>query len=546
MKTSICYGALATLTLGLAACSSDEPVVNPDNPATGGEQFMAVTIQTVGDGTRALPGDTDFEQGVGNENSITAANIRFYFFTETGAPFVMSHVNVNGTVTNTNMVQPTEIKASNLTNGEEPTDITGILVLGTPDPEAGYQGNTPARVIAVANPKARAFEEYANISITQFQEKSASLNNFDFNTFTMTSSSYVDGVKQADGSTKDEVVCYTDVSGKIKTTKDEAEKDAAMIYMERLAAKVRVHGLGTYNVKVRDKNNNQLTNENFTIWESSDGATRTTLQVELQGWQLMNRAHSTYALKNITDFVTNPPFADWNDPTRHRSYWAFTNASADTDFSDTEYKLYGDQASNYFKLGEFDSTNATANIAYTYGNTRPEPASVTDRETKATAIMVKAQVQDSDGNPVDLVKWGAEYFTLDYFKQVVANAWNGEGGIAATKDDVTLITDGTQANTYKVKVKNSDFSRFSGISWWKNGLTTYNVNILHHTDAAGKNYFGVVRNHIYDYTFTAVIGLGVPGEDPVNPPVPTETYLAAAVNVLNWHIVSHDNTVLGE
>lgn len=533
MKTSICYGALAALTLGLAACSSDEPVVNPDNPATGGEQFMAVTIRTVGDGTRALPGDTDFEQGVGNENSITAENIRFYFFTETGAPFVMSHVNVNGTVTNTNMVQPTEIKASNLTNGEEPTDITGILVLGTPDPEAGYQGNTPARVIAVANPKARAFEEYANISITQFQEKSASLNNFDFNTFTMTSSSYVDNGK---------VICYTDVTDKIKNSKDEAEKDAAMIYLERLAAKVRVHGLRTFDVKVRDKDNN-LTNENFVIWKSDDGETKTTLKVELQSWQLMNRAHSTYALKNITDFVTNPPFADWNDPTRHRSYWAFTNASADTDFSDTEYKLYGDQASNYFKLGEFDNNNPTANIAYTYGNTRFAENTAVNRESKATAIMVKAQVKDSDGNPIDLVKWGAEYFTLDYFKQVVANAWNGEGGIAATKDDVTLVTDGH--NTYKVKVRDSDFSRFTGIYWWKNGLTTYNVNILHHTDA-GKNYFGVVRNHIYDYTFTAVIGLGVPGEDPFNPPVPTETYLAAAVNVLNWHIVSHDNTILGE
>lgn len=56
----------------------------------------------------------------------------------------------------------------------------------------------------------------------------------------------------------------------------------------------------------------------------------------------------------------------------------------------------------------------------------------------------------------------------------------------------------------------------------------------------------MVRNHIYDYTFNSVVGLGVPGTDPVNPEDPDQNYLAAVVNCLNWHVVSYNDVTLGE
>lgn len=532
MKTKYLFSALAAMALGLTACSSEDPGQN-DGANFQGTRYMAVNIKTIGD-TRALPDDqTDFEVGIGQENTITTESIRFYFFTADGAPFLMQQANVNGVVTNTNMVKPLEL-ASTTTNGNTPdnSEIQAVLVLGTAS--AGYQGETPAKVIAVANPKQTTFESLSNISIADFQGKTAVLDNLDFNTFSMTSSTYMDGANK--------IICYTDVTGHIYTTADQAKQDPAQIYLERLAAKVRVTGLGTYNVKKKE-DNGDIVDAKFMIRTGDGAAEEKTLKVELQGWRLINRATSTYALKNITGLATNEPFPDWNDAGRHRCYWANTSAT-DTQLIDKTFDL--DDASQ-FTTGNFDSTRPTENIIYTYGNTRFQVAEgnpASDRSTLATGIVVRAVIKDNTDNVLDLVRWGAEYFTLDYFKQVVINAWNTtEGNTHYTADDVQLVEDGTKKNYYKVQVHGNDFTgRFTDIYWWKNGVTTYRSNIMHH-NSADKKLLGVVRNHIYDYTFTNVIGLGLPGEDPVNPPTLTESYLAAVVNVLNWRIVSNE-TVL--
>lgn len=541
MRTKYYFGAFAALALGLASCASDEPTVDPGSP-TGGERYMAVTIKTVGDATRALPGDTDFESGVGNENSVTAENIRFYFFTDTDAPYVMSRVNVNGTVSNTNMLAPQTLNTNiDNTNGETKS-ITGVLVLGT---EAeGYKGNRPAKVVAVANRKSLNFEDLANIPLSQLQAKVSTIptNDFDASSFTMTSSSYLDEAGN--------VICYTDVTNNIKETAEAAKNEPAVIYLERLAAKVRVQGLGEYTAKKRNEGG-QLEDAEFTIWTGPDTSVKTKLNVSLEGWQLINRANHTYVLKNIDAFKTTAPYPDWNDFARHRSYWAYTRANTSTDFDATTYQLY---AGNDFQLGNFNPENATANVAYTFGNTgfatTCKSATDRDKDNLATAIMVKAVVKmpgvdGAPSTPINLVKWGAEYFTYDYFKSMVIQAYNTETTRNVSEDAFGLKKI-TGTNTYVVTVSNAEYARFNNISWWQNGITSYRANILHYTDGADKNLYGVVRNHIYDYKFTNVFGLGVPGEDPVNPPVEEETFLAAVVRVLNWHIVSYDDVTLGE
>lgn len=135
MKTKFYFGAFAALALGFASCSSDEPIngpVDPDGP-TVGESYMAVVIQNVGsNGRAALPGDDDFEDPAAGstESSFDAENIRFYFFTEEGQPFIMLNQGVNGTVSHTNMVKPNKIEVSN-DDGAGQT-IKGILVLVAP------------------------------------------------------------------------------------------------------------------------------------------------------------------------------------------------------------------------------------------------------------------------------------------------------------------------------------------------------------------------------------------------------------------------------
>lgn len=531
MKTKFYFGAFAALALGFASCSSDEPIngpVDPDGP-TVGESYMAVVIQNIGsNGKAAVPGDDDFEDpAVGStESSFDAENIRFYFFTAEGQPFIMLNQGVNGTVSHTNMVKPNQIEVSN-DDGVGQT-IKGILVLGEPEK---YLGNKPAKVFCVANPIVHNFEDFANITLNQIKQIDVTYapDKDPFGKFVMTSSSYA-----SSNATDAEEIFYTDVTDCIKTTAAEAENNPAKIFLERLAAKVRVKGLGTK--VVREKGAGTTNPEAEFSITGIEGKVK--LDVELAGWELVKNAKKTFAVKNIKDFIANPPFENWNDATHHRSYWAYTACAQTTDFFKSSFNIHEDA----FSLGNYDADHPTANIAYCYGNTRfaETVKTATDRTSNATAILVKGIVKKhGDTEPLDLVNWGGQYFLTDNFKQMVADAYNREHNTTLTKDNISFKNHGTNKNTWKVYVEgDGDWDRFDNISWWNKGVTSYYLNIKHFDEK-----FGVVRNHIYDYTLTDVIGLGVPGSDPENPEELKASYLAAVVYCLNWRIVSN-TTVL--
>ena len=283
MKTKFYFGAFAALALGFASCSSDEPINGPVDPAgpTTGESYMAVVIQNVGsNGRAALPGEDDFEDPAAGstESSFTADNICFYFFTAAGQPFIMLNQGVNGTVSHTNMVKPTQIQTSN-DDGVGQT-IKGILVLGAPEK---YLGNKPAKVFCVANPIVHKFEDFANITLNQIKQIAVTYDpdKNPFGKFVMTSSSYASS-NAADA----EEIFYTDVTDCIKTTATEAEDNPAKIFLERLAAKVRVKGLGTK--VVREKGEGTTNPEAEFDITGIDGKVK--LDVELAGWELVKNA----------------------------------------------------------------------------------------------------------------------------------------------------------------------------------------------------------------------------------------------------------------
>lgn len=546
MKTKFYFGAFAALALGFASCSSDEPINGPvtdsDGPAVG-ESYMAIRITNVGSNGRALPTDNDFENPAGEaESKFDKDNVRFYFFTADDKPFIMTQNGVNGTVSNTNMVAPVDITSPDgsfdpNTPGN-PGDVTGVLVLGAPEK---YIGNKPAKVVCIVNPHedVHPFEYYANKTLDALREITADVPN-EFTKFTMTSSTYaVDGKS----------VCYTDVTDYIFTTADEAKNHPAKIFVERLAAKVRVKGLQAYTVKSKTETGGTVSTKEaeFTIrgLSSLEGysSDKTQLSMSLEGWMLIKNAKNTYAIKNIDECIKNAPFADWNDPTRHRSYWAWTACAGESDFWVKEYNIH----TGNFSLGNFNSTYPTQNVAYCYGNTRfsDDITSATDRTSNATAILVKGTVKlpgKDDG--LDIVNWAGDYYLTSEFKKVVVAAWNADNPTRQVNADAIEFTaKGSTPNTWKAVVKLSGtesqtYDRFDNISWWKDGVTSYYVNIKHMGEK-----FGVVRNHIYDYEFTDVIGLGVPGNDPQNPQDPESNYLAAVVYCLNWNVVSN-STVL--
>lgn len=565
MNKKFIYGAFAFAALGLASCSNDEPNVAPDNNVDG-ESYMYVRLTSVGNsGTRAENTnltDGDFEDGVGNENILEASNVRFYFFDKDGNPFTLSATDVNGNVSNTNMVEPLSLNTPNTTNGNIPVTSEGVLVLGKPTEP--YVGTTPAQVVCVANVSNNKFVELANKTLTSMQDVVRLFNNATFTTFAMSSTTYASAGKE---------VFAADVTGSIIESKNfadqadaiaEAKKKPVNIYIERLAAKLRLTGLGDKTIQKADATAaNGYSDATYTFVKSDQTTETKTLKVTLTGWQVRNEYTLCKIIKDLgtpADLDSKYPGFNWNAEAYHRSFWAITPSSTDN-LQAKAFDIYNAKLGDVdqFVLGNYDDTKKTENIKYVYPNTAwPEIAATNDaagnygkplsnRVSNATAIVVRGVVHvDGEEAGLDMVKWNGEYHVMAEFKKLVQNMYNGQNGIdddskVTNLDDITLKQI-TGKNLYYAQVKGNDFARVTNVEWWKNGVTSYYINIQHDSflkDGVETPLFGIVRNHIYDTDITNVIGLGVPGNEIENPEKDRETFLAARINVLNWKVVSN-------
>lgn len=524
MKTKFYLGAIAALALGLgmSSCSNDEPKAEQINQEeqipVGDLQYVTVRISSTGGSSMGrAASDGGFAEAVGNEGTITAETVRFYFFTDNDLPYTMAVANVNGEVSHTNMVKPTEISMDQ-NNGSGNATLKGVLVLGTP--ESGYLGNKPAKVLCVANASSdERFISFANKRLSEIESIIANTPST-WTSFVMTSSTYGDNGKE---------IFTTDIP-QLYTSVADAQDNPVNIYIERLAAKIRVQGLKTWPSLDADGNEKEY------IMANTDGSTsKVKYSIELTGWQPMFLANRCYAIKNIAPAFSAEPFDGWNDDKLHRSYWAYTPGLSE--FSSNSFDIYDN---TQFALGNYVSSKPTENIQYCYENTDYPTAEPTTRETRATAIAVRGIVKDSEGKPANIVYWGGTYYKYEDLLTVIANAYNADkgDGHTVTKDNIELVKDTrstAKANTYRAVINNTtEFNRFDNILWWKDGVTSFYTTIQH----LG-NITGVVRNHVYDYEFTGVIGLGVPGNDRKDPEPETETWLAASINVLNWHVVKN-------
>lgn len=538
MKKLFFLPALAAMMF--SSCSSDEPTV--DNP-TGkdGESYMAINIKNIGQGSRAAEvGDPAFEAGLDKEGNITKENLYFLFFDDKGNAFPLAYANVNGTVT-TNMVKPNEI-AWDKTEGTDDKTLQGVLVLGKAVGE-GYVGKKPSTVICVANPNTTVMANLENKNLSTVlgtetntpADKDATWYGANAK-FLMTNSVYANADANASSLFKE-----VDVTGCIKDTPEEAKANPAYIYIERVAAKVRATYASTMDIQKRVKKEDGtievVTGDKATFVLDNEEVTFT---AAINGWQLYNTAVKANAFKDLNLTKANAFTWKWNDLARHRSYWAVSNQGSTLD--DNTWNLY-DAAS--FANQSFATANPGANIAYCYENTGFTDVAANDRTpNSATAIIVKATIsaKKKDGTTlanVDMMRWSGAYYTVARLKEKVADAYKAQFPDATVSaDKVKFVENSTKDNTYHALYDNYDMSElFGSILWWKNGVTSYSVNIEHFG-----GLIGVVRNHIYDYTFNGLIGLGVPGNDP-NTPEEKEQFLSCYVRVLNWHVVSNTVTL---
>lgn len=81
---------------------------------------------------------------------------------------------------------------------------------------------------------------------------------------------------------------------------------------------------------------------------------------------------------------------------------------------------------------------------------------------------------------------------------------------------------------------------------YTDGATYYWFKVKH-LSSQDKGEYGVVRNHVYDFTLNKVVGMGTPVYNPesetviIDPvsPVDENTYIAAQINILSWRLVSN-------
>ena len=521
----------ALIALLFTACKPTPEGGDGTNPngGDGESSYIAITLASDGNGGR---GEGDFEDGSNQERLVKNAYV--FFFRDGNAFNVGSNTSnyINITVNNTN------------TGGENGNveDVTAkVMVIEE------YQGELPNQMVAVLN----WTPEKLQYSLEDLQKAIVGhIKNFqgdNANYFIMSNSTY----KDASG----EIYATPLKSGDFKTSAKDAQANPVKIYVERVAAKVRVNTL-------TDDHKYELQGVDL------DGT-----HAVIQGWTIYNANTESYLLKKLP----NLPYDDdatlgfnWNDASNHRSYWAESCTNSPNEVVGVDDLPYEDHM--------YCCEN-------TLGNAE-------GKEELRTKVIITAQLQDADGKAVEVARWfGEDYSGREPLLKAVANTLVNtyyykeeleDGSFkyrSITWEDLMAVQkeegDGVNIKEYQVyfqlKEENSRDEVYGVDKVWyvidaegkfvvienddvndqlitnikpallyADGMTYYFTDIKH----LGGNY-GVVRNHVYDMNIKSITGYGTPISSDnviVEPTEPEDhsTFVAAEINILSWRVVSND------
>ena len=388
-----------------------------------------------------------------------------------------------------------------------------------------YKGQFPSSVVAVLN-----YEGSESKSLSQLKNEMTSVGRTEQYGFIMTNSVY----KNAAGKEVDATPLTID---HFHTTSDKAKEHPVTIYVERMTAKVSVvAGQTAFNTDVEF--------ENASVYAA------------ILGWKLVSNQTESYFVKTIDPSWTDDELGFiWNDAPYYRSYWTGKCVAA--------------TATNEFAYDDLTNGVGTT-IEY-----------VGEQVGTRTKYVVKAQLQDENGNALEIAQWyGTNYAGEESLLAAVAatlqNKFMHKSGDTYTSiddDQLQCVAGMSGAESYEVKFQLADnaddtnWYSFDGSSYtaisdvnaelaklepakiWNDGMTYYYADIKHLAEEEGKiGEYGVVRNHSYKVNVIRVTGWGTPVYNPnqeVVPVKPTdkETYIAAEINVLSWRVVSQ-NVVL--
>lgn len=503
------YFFLAMTAVGMMACADKkEAPQNEPQAGIGAEKgYIALNIKSADDITRAA--GATYEDGTADEQSVTGAT--FYFFDAAGNAF-----NING-ANNFYYVSATDNGATDAPNVESMTDP--VLVVEK------YKGEFPSKVVAVVN-----YQGNANLSLNDLKNTLTGVGHTAGANFIMTNSVYADAANKEISATELSIENF-------QTTAADAKSNPVTIYVERINAKLTLTAGGA---------------------SFDTGATvgTTAVYAKIMGWDVIGNQTESFFVKSI-----DPTWSDadlgfvWNDAPYFRSYWAATSVNGAVD---------GDVA--YSDLVNNDST-----IEY-----------VGEQVGARSTYVVAAQLQDGDGNAIEIAQWyGVNYIGEEALLVAVAPVlkhklmyFDGSSYTSIDDSQIQCVAGMAGAESYEVKFQLADgvdtnnwfaydsataaytavadpnavLAEIEPAKIWKDGMTYYYGNVKHLGAEGSNGEFGIIRNHSYKIAIQGVKGWGTPVYDPdaqVVPVKPTdkETYIAAAINVLSWRVVSEDVTL---
>lgn len=545
------YLFLAVALIGMASCAKDD-IANGNNAIHSGEieeSYIAINL-SASDITRA---QTGFEDGTTEERAVHHAD--FFFFDEAGNPF-----NVTGNPATTSGGATNHLHAASITftadeDGDDISDSSAaVLLLQT------YKGEYPSQIVAVLNWSPEPNKSYKLDELHAEVDLTGKWDTEDY--FVMSNAVYAQNGK---------AVYATPLSyDNIKSSEKDAKDAPVSIYVERVAAKVKLDISAKYDL-------------NEEVMYHPLGGT-TTIEggvfAKIISWDLYRDNTQSQLLKVIDETWTDDSLGfPWNNGPWYRSYWA-TSLPAPIDD-----QIFG------------DSPFAPGTHTYIGENT-------TGKET-CTKVVIKAQlVTTVDGvdKPLELAIWnnveyvdevadeeskGGESLRIavantlknTYFAKtkdgyvglkpedlqcVVGDTEGAPEGVDANEVYFQLSAEGAVKDWYKlvngeykpvaddigedansIAATNNALKSVPAAVLYKSGETFYYVDIKHLGTAGKPAEYGIVRNHVYNIKINSIKGYGSPvytGVSYLEYPQITEqsTYVSAQINILSWRLVDQE------
>ncbi len=500
------------LSAGILLSCTNENDTAVNNPVGETQtSYIAINVNSAYDATRA-----EYAEGTAEEQAVN--NAHFFFFDNAGSPFNVSN-EIGGT--GVNYITKTGLNDDGNNPDNVETITEAVLTI------KGNKGTSPAKVVAVVN------WDYSGASLALSELKAKLVAEAEVNGangFVMSNSVYLSGADVMDATPITMANISSNEAGAMAAPVD--------VYVERVAAKVAM----------------SQASELFDTGIENPYAPGTNFYVKVLGWDLNTTMSHSNLVKSIEASWTdaNLGIPAWNIEAYKRSFWAKSVA------------VGGEVAlkKNFTWNG---ISNAVDAADYCLENT----------SGTNTKVLVKAQISDADGNPVEVVKLLGEYVTVDGLKNSIASAlaskyytFDGVVYTSIAPADIELAVAGTSGVesytvTYKLtaeaaaktwKIKDADtyadataadvdsaLATLEKAQVWNDGMAYYYTDINHLGTAVG-----VVRNHSYAVNVTDVVGLGTPvydGDNDVEEPVTpsdTESFIAARINVLTWKLVNQN------